>query len=494
MKYLSLFESFDSNKLNKTLGYLDKNSKNEFITIIKNICDKFDIPYSKVSDEEIQYSGYQAALKKYKNSDDSKIQLIKSWFTAEGKYIISTGVSGKVKDHKIMDEFDVVGDIEVEDLLKMDNGTPVYTKVRYTSGKLNGEGVGFLYKGTRNDEPKNFIVQDFAAGLVGDDSQELIELKAKFDNKLFKFWSASPNALTGTKLLRRKENGKDPMKFNFKLKSDYTCGETLVTEALIKDAYFALIIDVAKLRADALTNYGNKLFSLKGIKDARKDARKDAMSFSKDEDIKKANIDRYMKKLKDIDPDISNCKRFVSRLIGGNKMLLLWYVSSTSAVLSDLMNIYYDILISDTDTKSKRAVKKLKSYYDERLTRTNKYKEKVDHYLEKYESEYETDHTFANSSKVIKLTKDLSKFIFDVVMSKEINTIDDLEILLTKINSCADIISSSRSELYKVWSYIENSSSAASIRILRDDLPNAEKLEIYIKDRLKPMLTRILNA
>ena len=57
MKYIKLFESFESIKLSKTLGFI-KSGKDSFLEDIRTISKKKDFPFSRYSDEMFQYLPY----------------------------------------------------------------------------------------------------------------------------------------------------------------------------------------------------------------------------------------------------------------------------------------------------------------------------------------------------------------------------------------------------------------------------------------------------
>ena len=63
LKYLQLFEAFESVKLSKTLGYINKKSRDKFIEYLKNLCSRSDFPISQLNDEMFQYLPYNRALK-----------------------------------------------------------------------------------------------------------------------------------------------------------------------------------------------------------------------------------------------------------------------------------------------------------------------------------------------------------------------------------------------------------------------------------------------
>ena len=70
MKYLKLFEAFESNILSKTLSYLSDDSKKDFMNKISKFCTKIDFPKSKLTDDYFQYLPYNTALKMFISAED----------------------------------------------------------------------------------------------------------------------------------------------------------------------------------------------------------------------------------------------------------------------------------------------------------------------------------------------------------------------------------------------------------------------------------------
>lgn len=70
MKHIKLFEAFESNILSKTLGYLSKDSKKDFMDKISKFCTKIDFPKSKLSDDYFEYLPFNTALKRVISAED----------------------------------------------------------------------------------------------------------------------------------------------------------------------------------------------------------------------------------------------------------------------------------------------------------------------------------------------------------------------------------------------------------------------------------------
>jgi hypothetical protein len=70
IKSFKLFEAFKSDKLSKTLAFINKDSKTKFLDQLKNIANKIDLPYSEYSDDYFQYLPFRKALKLNQNIND----------------------------------------------------------------------------------------------------------------------------------------------------------------------------------------------------------------------------------------------------------------------------------------------------------------------------------------------------------------------------------------------------------------------------------------
>lgn len=150
LKYLKIFEAFESVKLSKTLNYIkDESSKSKFMDLLKLIASNIDLPLSKYSDEYFQYLPFNKALKLNFNYDDEvcdanseqsypeygvpgsvcdkgqvdrkwgksirkakctvcegtgvkkktdfEIKWFKFWFDKDGRYITTTGTDGQIR-------------------------------------------------------------------------------------------------------------------------------------------------------------------------------------------------------------------------------------------------------------------------------------------------------------------------------------------------------------------------------------------------------------
>ena len=63
LRYIKLFEAFESEKLSKTLAYIETKDRNLIKDKLEKICRNIDFPFSQLSDEYFQYLPFQKALK-----------------------------------------------------------------------------------------------------------------------------------------------------------------------------------------------------------------------------------------------------------------------------------------------------------------------------------------------------------------------------------------------------------------------------------------------
>ena len=98
MKYLKLYEAFESDIITETIKFLSKkigkNKANIFKANLRNLKETYNIPISKMEDSDINYMSKPKALK-IKADDienDLGIYCIKYWFSIENGFLGKTGI------------------------------------------------------------------------------------------------------------------------------------------------------------------------------------------------------------------------------------------------------------------------------------------------------------------------------------------------------------------------------------------------------------------
>lgn len=215
LKYLKIFEAFESIKLSKTLGYIkDKESKSDFLNLLKTIANDIDLPLSKYSDEYFQYLPFNKALnlnfsyidepceatsdqaypdfavpgakceggmidRKWgksirkaectvckgtgiKKRINYPIKWFKFWFDKEGKYITTTGTDGQVRAQNLQIRSDFVK-FNLSGFYPLSQNIDDYeTPGNYRDDNLTSEDVQNLPTGTiigiNIGDPRKFII------------------------------------------------------------------------------------------------------------------------------------------------------------------------------------------------------------------------------------------------------------------------------------------------------------------------------------------------
>jgi len=407
MKYLKLFEGFESEKLTKTLGYVDKKSRDEVLQRLREICNSIDFPFSQLNDSYFQYLPYQKALNlQYvgekipckatsssvfdrqfavpgEKCEDGKIKrmwgsrqrvvecpncngtgiepekqevkLLKFWFTKEGEMVTITGVDNRYKPEvksklkafsKNISDYVVVGETVTRrgDVSFLQNGDFVLAKLNSSSDEI----ICYVLKEGR----RLYLIQDRHDGDTPNADYRSI---ANYS------WNITDGDFITLKKVEVKvrksddeddEDEIDPFSFNRQINFGYRGTISFDryqrgVEKLVGKAHFALIFNLSSLKT---TEFKTK----REIGAERVEIKSGSRLTVKDSDIKKANIERYMKEIalrSDIVSDISNLPKVVKRIIGGeNVFFLMIYNSRFFDSLNRLAEYYIEALKEGKDS------------------------------------------------------------------------------------------------------------------------------------------------
>ncbi len=284
MKYIEIFEKFESNKLSKVLGYISKNSREKFINELKKISIKFDFPMSELTDSSFSYLGFNEAYK-------LKGKLMKFWFNTESEYIGMTE--------------NLDSDIKVGSLLDY-RRVPHLTRV---SLPIHGNDIiGTIFI----EGPTRYLIQSSRDGncprspnwrqygryswqLGGHDHPSLVKVLSDINVEL----SAD--------------------EFNIPMEDNHQSRKN-ITEFLSK-AEFSLVLDLRSLPK-------TKRSEISATRDNLKRA------------DQKYGIEKHIDKLSEYDPDhIEQLNVIVPRILGYNKLLFFIYFKGYTNKISELHTI-----------------------------------------------------------------------------------------------------------------------------------------------------------
>jgi len=513
MKHIKLFEAFESKILGRTLGFIrNESDKKEFLGVLKRICESIDFPFSKLSDHHFEYLPFKRALEKADMTGDEpceatsevvfpeyavpgakceggqierkwgsgvrkvkcpvchgtglklkspRLKLLKFWFTKEGELVATTAVDGLVKGDRGGDAIETEdfggvnkykvskSDLTLDEVQNLPTGTIVWLE------NERGSGLAYCYQ-KRN----TYLLQNFADGAT----------PANVDWQSIARWSwviMSNNDFRRINLLEpvtdHQDSEIDPYTWN--LQVDTRRNINLIDksiEGLIKPAHFAIVLDFGKL--------GKSNFKpASELSSERELSRKDAIALMKDEDIKKANIDRYIEIISsrtNLVDDITRVDKVAKRIIGGQNVLFNLMSSDVILyALSQIISEYLKYIKAFEDGESDKILETMSQYLAQVIRKF--YKQSSDKnktistnlaYIKTKLAEEERPDLLEIVEKLEKLSRDIWNNLKEI----KPETIEDLEILIQKIKSVEEIFISRTWSLRYLHSFLRYADTSGS--------------------------------
>lgn len=514
MKYLSLFEKFKSTKLSKTLGYIK--GDNEFLKAIKVIANNYDFPYSELSDDMFEYLPFNSALKINKDIDRSPkkcdgesewipgefcdegkvkrtwgkgfrittcskcggtgflkpksepdIYCIKFWFNSDGQLVTITSSDGTIKNDSKneIDKYDILESFEPSQIrssslktgdkiyMRKDGSYYICTFWRDITGNNTcyaiGDGFG------SGDRP-----HDNPNGEQGD--------WTRFGSKSWALGSSDHGTIKRIELKSEVTTDTNPYNWNYRTSVsrygiDVSKGYSV--EPQLKDAHFAIVMFLDKLRS-------NDFKKGRDIKMDRGKSKEGALKLLNDESIKKQNIERYIDQLSgrfNIAEGISGVTKVLPRVLGG-KDNIVYYIQQGRNIsqINDVINYIFRFMKEgSTDSVKEDAIDTikytLKSVYSSNI-KFNGYLNSnikgIRHYLQTGSGE---SNNYIYINEVLDEFDKLSAKIYSKI-NVNIESLEDMEIVLSKLRSIKEIMNKDRYSIRYLNSYISYLGSDSGTR------------------------------
>ena len=546
-RYQFLNEAFDSKAISKTLSFLDKNfdktTKDEFLNVLKKMKDNYDYPIDKIDDSFIKYTNKKEAIKiKFDGElhNDWGIYCLKFWFSLELGYLGYTATSNRIKEYKqskkgnesfddgelshikstgirtgklrpvvdyslLKDREKVVGyfsDYLDDDTLSIatiiiDENDKIYAIQNVNDGSSPDRDTGWRDFGRyawyigKNDQ-------------IGQDHRKLHHYE--FDNEPLRVEEVEKEVITSDNPLEWNL----PVKSQGKItdwKSDYS---SIDDEGELDKADFSII-----LFFDDMINPDKAAFYERpsDISKERQESRKGSLKLMSDEEIKKINIERYLNQLilkVGISVDKSNFKN-LQKVIGTSlvgKYSLISILSGNYKVIDNFINYLYNFIrhfnnlkdagIEMEDPRSKRdreyyfkeLMDQYKTVYNRSLSFRKNYDKSYDWIIKNHSGDDEKSVLIIEIlSKVI----EIGGKIFDMVSAQEANSIQDMRVIKSKIDTIKNllyedvfILSDSTQQVFKYFNdlsdvdYYLDRISVGSLKESKEKLKDIEKAVISI--------------
>lgn len=482
MKYLKLFEAFESSVLANTIKFISKKVKDNDVSIFKNqltlLMNNLDIPISKINENDIEYLPTKKALKIENDGpvkNETGVYCIKYWFSLEKGYLGKTGVGNLKKEYvkyssdsngrnrkfddrqfnKIKNELDIKTGllIPVTDYEDLSTGQDIIGIFDNDDSDTYHLSLGKIYR----ERDVIFALNNTSEGSTpdGDDWYEMgfeyawslgNTYSPGYDHHKLHLW------INDDKPLRYKGDGDiddiDEEKtklYGFNLPLEISNGKCILKEwdrynqssiRFIEESNFAIIIYLDRLLSVEKA-------STKRIE--RTESRKSATALMNNEEIKRENINRYINKLivkygiTTEKQDFSKISKMVNTLMCDRFILIrIYHDSSSTSVLRSLSSSLYNIIDSPVSDKIHYFDRLVNFYKDKRIQSQNN--------IERYTNRLNiiNDSGEEQVIKIINKLLELGQKMNNYITNANIENIEDLLGISYKLKSIVDVINDDR--------------------------------------------------
>ncbi len=477
MRYLKLYEAFQSNTISKMMNFLkDKvgaSSQQRFLDRLKNLQDKLDLPIDKIQDKDIKYLNRKKAIifRNENNVDNSKgIYCLKFWFSLDDGFLGFTSTGNQYYEYKgrrrpssssfsqleldhIKNNFGITTG-ELEPLRNYDDlrhGTLIFGIFSDDSDDRDRLGYAKIWR----DGNRLWAIQSVASGGEPDydvDGQNWRSYRN--DNSVFRdSWSldsvdspgsdhykihlykpsSEPLHIKGQKVEVSKEE--NPLNYNLPTNSRLSAGSwddydwSIDSSSMLEKADFAIVIVI-----DDILKSG-----IKPVTDTRKErelSREGALKLMSDSEIKNANIDRYMthilSKMINIDTtEIRNLQNIVIKNVCGQFAYIAIFKNNPSLDYLDYISKYLFRALQQTSIEDKKyfinnAKDKYERLYKSNIEITKLYKQSRDIINKNAKDDIK---------ELFVIVDEISNKIYNYLKSQKIETLEDLRMTYLKIQS-----------------------------------------------------------
>ena len=340
MKYLKLYEAFESNILSKTLKYLSKGSKDSFLKEVKQICDEMDFPYSKLSDEYFEYLPFNNALKKIDGSN----KIYKFWLNSDGDLINTTLTDGEILKQKYTS-----GDSIGEDNDYVGVGK-IYTRYGELDELEDRSKIIILFRGDSKpslatlleDDGEYFAIHDnrsFDGGTPEDHDFDEWSEYGEYS------WSLRGTDFAKIQLATHKDNVVEEVKegeidyylYNKKYKPEHKKDGNPSSRKFLDGSEFAILFNTSKIGP----------FQLKSkTQSIRKEIKSGAQALRDPEDIKKSNLERRLMEIAKKEFNINTFNELFNKILF-DKYILFFNLDDTIKSINQIIKLWEDPSESD---------------------------------------------------------------------------------------------------------------------------------------------------
>lgn len=533
--YIKLFEAFESEKLSKTLKFINKDSKSIFLMILKSIANGMDFPYSKYSDDYFQYLPFNKALQLNQRLEDepcdwtsieqfgnqygiegdkcdggkikrkwgrgtrivicdvckgsgikpkkyTKIKWIKFWFDKDGQFINVTGTDGNIRTQM----------------------NPIVSNIRNFRNIPNYSDLREL-----KDEPLSVVKDLSYEEMMSLPNGSIVSINLRGTSVIGRTWSV--NGGRSLYIIQNVRMGGKPPGTAWKKYGRYSWvvsgGEYRETPKLMiltkdvesdeqkSDPYtWNAPLDFKKLTLSKNSNVkeflgkahfaivldyldlSKSVFKKKSeIEKERSVSKSGALKLLSDDDIKKMNINRYMSEISknmEISNDLKNFDKVLFRYFGYSK---IGYFTLRERYFSDfenLINRTFEFINEENEERKKYIQSVITSDIKETLEKNVTFTTNIYNAIRSAKS-VSKDH-----ERILNKVEELNSAIYRKLKSINIETFEDIDIIFAKMRMIRNFWrNSNRYHVRKAYYLVEKISEEPYVKIYCQDIIDDGSIE-----------------
>lgn len=501
LKYIKLFEAFDSIQISKTLKFVKKSDKSKFMDALSSITKSIDAPLSSLSDENFQYLPYKKAIAVKANAGKvkcsacegegkvekawgsgtrrlkcaacagegevdakPKLKYFKFWFNSDGSFIGTTAIDGlyhiSKNDVANFDKKDITEDMrtltvqEIKRKYKIVNGeTTMYVENvagRRMSDRRSCLGKAFI------DRDGDFYVVNSSVDTHNMPTGRKYRDYGNYAVDVIRSAKDVKNDADSTFriYLTSETEEKEDMFWNVPV-NFYRNGWSLkdnMSKDFLKEAHFAIVFDF-----DSFAYNGKGFKPVSITKQDRERSREGATALLSDADIKNANIERYVKTLTSVDlgDGLTRLVNKIPKIFGGDLALYFIFSEQNFTRFKNMMNDVYKFMSAGSDEERAGINRTLSERVKDTFDQSDEVGKRIAKRIALAKSKSEENGEQALLRILAKLDE-MSRRINQKLLKGNIENIQDMEIMLMKANGIKDAIRSDRFEIdYYIKYYLE---------------------------------------
>jgi hypothetical protein len=401
------------------------------------------------------------------------VSLVKFWFNKDGNQVAVTGCDGVIREQdtkksqydllsglyefsKNINDYNQIREIDLDGVKRLPSGTIVL----FSS---NGSGQAAVSM-VLNVNGKVFMLQDRFEGSTPDDYNTTQGCGDWCEYARYSWVVSTSGDFAFAYLLEPKNKKEETPKVEIKEfpKEEAYDWNNFINlrymqmsnfrdmEERLKDAHFAIVLDLNKLKE---TEY-EKVSGTKALRKERKQG-----AFIKPEDVKSANLERYISlliKKFDVNKGLSEMPKILPRALGFTNSITFIIRSINFNSLDNLVTYMYNMIKEpgSSDYYAKRCVEELNNIYDTFSRRSTKINQNIDDtwkLLDKGTSNKERDEKMClYFEEYLKLGEIINKKL----TSSKIETISDIEVMMRKFYTIRDFVGNTRIQSLRNLRYL----------------------------------------